>query len=34
MKKFLVVAFIIISLAAFSSAQAVEVTPRLGQGGL
>lgn len=34
MKKFLVVAFIIISLAAFSSAQAVEVTLRLGQGGL
>ncbi len=34
MKKFLVVAFIIISPCAFSSAQAVEVTLRLGQGGL
>jgi len=34
MKKFLVVAFAIISLGAFSSAQGVEVTLRLGQGGL
>jgi len=34
MKRFLVAAFIIISLAAFSGAQAVEATLRLGQGGL
>lgn len=34
MKKFLIIAVAIVSLGAFSCAQAVEVTLRLGQGGL